>query len=309
MSQICVCGGRLGATGIGNCVIRFFTTHNYILMPLYKGDGTKNFIDISDPTTVGADMLALTTAATPMLERLYPLPFAESITREKTDTTFETPPSGNMYRVQDGLRQNVMEFMDENATFAFARELNEFGCTKMGYFPVDVNGTIEGHVDENAPTKFYPLPMMKGSFDQMVMYATDTTVQKLKLQFNLQRSFDETRNYYITANDLGYPATELVGLIPASIAVSGITTTGATFYVTENGNNALSKKPIGGLLIGAFSLINTDDGSTVTITGITEGAPGVYAATYTAVTGANVFEVTATAPGYDVAPETYNDPS
>lgn len=309
MSQICVCGGRLGATGIGNCVIQFFTTHNYILMPLYNGDGEKNFIDISDPTTVGATIQTLTGVSTPMLERLYPLPFAESVVRDKTETTFETPPSGNMYRVQDGLRQNVQDFMAQNASFAFARELKEFGCTKMGYFSVDVNGTLEGFVNDNEPTKFYPLPMMQGSFDQMYMYATDTTVQKLQLKFNLQRGFDETQIYYITANDLGYSATELVGLIPASIAVSAITTTGATFTVTENGNNALNQKPIEGLLLADFDLVNKDDGSTVTLTGITEGNPGVYAGTYAAVTGAHIFEISATATGYDVAPKKYNDPA
>jgi hypothetical protein len=278
-------------------------------MPTYKEDGTKNFIDISDPATVGATILTLTSASTPMLERLYPLPFAENIVREKSETSFETPPSGNMYRVQDGLRSNVMDFFSQNASFAFARELKEFGCTKMSYFTTDVNGTLEGYVDDNDPTKFYPMPMMQSSFDQMYMYATDTTVQKLQLRFNLQRNFDENQIYYITANDLGYPATELVGLIPASISVSSITSTGATFTVTENGMNALSQKPIEGLLIAAFDLVNLTDGSTVTLTGLTEGAPGVYAGTYTAIVGAHTFEVTATAPGYDVAPEEYADPA
>lgn len=309
MSNICVCGGRLGATGQGNCVIQFYTTHNYILMPTYKEDGTKNFIDISTPATVGATILTLTGASTPMLERLYPLPFAENVAREKTETQFETPPSGNMYRVQDGLRSNVMDFFADKASISFMRELKEFGCTAMSYFPVDINGTLEGYMDDTDPAKFYPLPMMRSSFDQIYMYATDTTVQKTQLRFNLQRNFDETQIYYITANDLGYSATELVGLIPASIAVSSITSTGATFTVTENGMNALSQKPIEGLLNADFDVINQTDGSTVVLTGLTEGAPGVYAATYTAIVGAHTFSVAANAPGYDAATTTYADPA
>lgn len=309
MSTICVCGGRLGATGQGNCVIQFYTTHNYILMPTYKADGTKNFIDISTPATVGATILTLTSASTPMLERLYPLPFAEEIERPKAETTFETPASGNMYRAQEGLRQNIMKFFAQNASFSFARELKEFGCTQMSYFAVDINGTMEGYVDDADPTKFYPMPMMKGSFDQMYIYATDTTVQKLNLQFNLQRNFDETQIYYITANDLGYSATELVGLIPASIAVSNITSTGATFTVTENGMNALSQKPIEGLLNADFDVINQTDNSTVILTGLTEGDPGVYAATYAAIVGTHTFSATANAPGYDGATTTYTDPA
>lgn len=309
MSNICVCGGRLGATGIGNCVIRFYTTHNYILVPLYDGDGEKNFIDISDPTTIGADVLARTQATTNPLSRLYPLPYAENITREKTDTTFETPPSGNMYRVQDGLRQNVMEFFDANASFAFARELKQFGCTKMGYYTVDINGTLEGIVDDNDPTKFYPFPMMQGSFDLMYMYATDTTVQKLRLQFNLQRSFDETQTYYLTSNDLGYPATELVGLIPATIVASSPTTTSVTVVVTESSNSALGGSPITGLGSANFTITNLDDDSNVVITGTTEGAEGTYVLTYSAVTGTHPFSVSMAGAGYEAPAVQYTDPT
>jgi hypothetical protein len=56
-------------------------------------------------------------------------------------------------------------------------------------------------------------------------------------------------------------------------------------------------------------LLNVTDGTTVTITALTEGVPGVYAVTYSAVTGANTFEASATAPGYDVAPKQYQDPA
>ena len=109
MAQNCSCGGRLGATGVDNCVILFGTTHNFILVPTYKADGTRNFIDISS-ATLGADIQAMVSINTVMLERLYPLPFAENITRAKTERVLETAPSGNIYNVQDGLRQNHMEF-------------------------------------------------------------------------------------------------------------------------------------------------------------------------------------------------------
>ncbi len=307
----CTCGGRLGNTGIDNCVIEFFTTNNFILMPTYKADGTKNYIDISDPSTVGAAVLAATQVTTTALERLYPLPFAENVTREKSDRTTETPASGNIYNVQDGLRQNHMEFFGQNAHFRFLGELNRFGCTQLSYYAVDVNGTLEGYVDEDEPTKFYPIPMMKNSFYAMYQYATDTTIQKLMLDFNQKRNFDESQIYYLTSSDLGYPATDLVGLIPCVITVdnTSITTTGVTVAVNRPTQSAVTNKPLVGLVAGDFTITDQTNVANVPVLSCTETSDGVYDLTYAAVSGAATFEVAAVKAGFDILSDTYADPS
>ena len=309
MSQNCSCGGRLGNTGIDNCVIEFKTTNNFILVSTYKADSTKNFIDLTTPATVGADVLALTQSTTDSLERLYPLPFAEGITREKSDRTTDTAPSGNIYNVQDGLRQNHMEFYGQNASFSFMRELDKFGCTQLSYYAVDVAGTLEGFVDADEPTKFYPVPMMNNSFYAMYAYATDTTIQKLMLDFNMKRNFDEGQMYYLTPTDLGYPATDLVGLIPVTVTVSAITTTGATLTVLRPSQSAIATRPLTGLLAGDFTVTNDADGSNVSVSGSTESAPGIYDATYTAVIGTSNFSATAIKAGFAVDTVTYVDPA
>lgn len=307
----CTCGGRLGNTGIDNCVIEFFTTNNFLLMPTYKADSTKNYIDLTDPSLVGANILAATQATTTSLERIYPLPFAENITREKTDRTTETPASGNIYNVQDGLRQNHQEFFGQNAHFRFLSELSRFGCTQLSYFACDVNGTLEGYVDEDEPTKFYPIPMMKNSFYAMYQYATDTTIQKLTLDFNMKRNFDESQIYYLTSSDLGYPATDLVGLIPCTLVVDDllITTTGVTVEVLRPSQSAVSTKPLVGLVAGDFTVTNETDSTNVPVLTATETSDGVYALTYAAVAGAKDFSVTAEKAGFAIDTDTYADPS
>ena len=308
MSQNCSCGGRLGNTGIDNCVIEFKTTNNFILVSTYKADSTKNFIDLTTPSTIGADVLALTQSTTDPLERLYPLPFAENITREKSDRTTDTAPSGNIYNVQDGLRQNHMEFYGQNASFSFARELDRFGCTQLSYYAVDVAGTLEGYVDEDEPTKFYPVPMMNNSFYQMYAYATDTTIQKLMLDFNMKRNFDETQMYYLTASDLGYPATDLVGLIPCTMTASAITTTGVTLTVLRPSQSAVATRPLTGLLAGDFSVVQSD-GTPVTILTSTESASGVYDITYGDVIGTDTYTASAVKVGFAIADVDYTDPA
>lgn len=309
MAENCTCGGRLGNTGIDNCVIEFRATNNYIIVPTYNEDGVKNFIDISDPSTLGAMVLAKTQATTNVLSRLYPLPNVDEVNREKSERVTQTPASGNIYKVKDGIRVNEMEFFGQNASFNFMKELSYFGCTTLSYYAVDIAGTMEGYLSDDEPTKFYPLPMMKNSFDTMYKYATFTTIQSLMLYFNLSQNFDETQIYYLTEADLGYPAYELAGLIPITFAVSDITATGATFTLRRPTQSAVAVKPFIGLVAADFTVTDTTNDADVPVLTAPEIAPGVYAATWADVAGANDFEATAEKAGFAIDTTEFSDPS
>ena len=56
------------------------------------------------------------------------------------------------------------------------------------------------------------------------MHASDTTVQKIQLQFDTQFGFNDSMWKGITANDLGYNAQDLRGLITVNGAVFGTPT-------------------------------------------------------------------------------------
>lgn len=311
MSQNCTCGGRLGNTGIDNCVIEFKTTSNFVITPTYDANNDKNYIDLTTPASVGADVLAKVQATTDPLKRLYPLPYAENITRDKSERLTETPASGNIYTIQDGVRVNHSEYYGKNANFRFAEELERFGCTALSYYAIDIAGTMEGYLDDAEPTKFYPIPMMNNSFDLMYQYATDTTIQKLMLDFNMKRNFNENQIYYLTATDLGYPATDLVGLIPCTIeAVSGtITATGITVDVLRPTQSALTNKPFVGLVLADFTLNDITNGGTVTITGVNIISDGRYELTYAAVAGENEFELSISKSNFYFEPLEFTDPS
>ena len=189
------------------------------------------------------------------------------------------------------------------------RELDKFGCTQLSYYAVDVAGTLEGYVDEDEPTKFYPVPMMNNSFYAMYAYATDTTIQKLMLDFNMKRNFDESQMYYLTAADLGYPATDLVGLIPVTVTVSNIVATGITATVLRPSQSAVATRPLTGLLAADFAVYDVTGSAVVTVISATEGAPGVYAITYADTAGTNDFTVTATKAGFAIEVAEYEDPA
>jgi hypothetical protein len=304
------CGGKLGNTGLNGEEIIFGTTTNFILMPIYGSDGTKNFIDLAPSSgTVGANVVASISAVNP-LDRLYPLPFSENVARPKAEAIKENAPSGNMYKIQDGIRSNTMEFWGKNSSFRFASELTGFGCKEMGYYTVDNCGLLEGYIDPSFPNRLYPLPMMEDSFDKMVTYGTDTTVQKLMLTFNLERNFNEDNLYYITPADLGYPAYNLKGLIPVVMSLVGSpTTTSVTVRLVKPTGKAIETNGLVGLLSANFAI--DDDGTPVTITAVTESTTvsGQYVIGYSAVTGTQPFILTATVAGYAINTLTYTDPA
>ena len=152
--------------------------------------------------------------------------------------------------------------------------------------------------------------MSNSTWNAILTYATDTTVQKLMVSFDQSQYFNDGSIYYLTPNDLGYSATELKGLVSATATVGTITTTGAVVTIKKGSTDAVSTGvPIVGLLQTNFALYNKTTSTAVTITAVNETSAGVYAISYVAITGANSFRLTATAIGYDIPVVVYADPA
>lgn len=296
MADLCTCESAFGNTGVTNCELIKKATYTIMLQAKYNEDGQKNFIDLTTGQ-IGEDIQTLTSAETHPLRRLYPLPVAENVTMDKTETVYEVAPSNRRYEAQDGVRTNIFQFLGANSSFRFLGELNKFGCKDLVYYIVDVNGAIWGSfpsgVTEDA---LYGVDVAKSTFDTMLMHATDTTVQKIQLQFDTAYNFDDSSWRGITASDLGYSATELQGLLSLTASVSSISTTGATVLVTYATNSAVTPKVgLKGLVIADFALLNVTDNASVTIATLTESptVDGQYALTWTAQTSADVMEISA----------------
>ena len=310
MAEICTCAGTsYGNTGVDGCATIGKTPYNIIIMPKYSALGVENVIDLVSPT-IGADLKTKCLAVTPATSRLFPLPFAENFQITKSETIYETGPSGNKYKIKDGIRSYAFELVDKNASVRLLENLKKFGCSEMVYFVVDIEGKIEGWKSSGTSTDLHGFPMSTSTWNAILTYATDTTVQKLMVSFDQSQYFNDGSIYYLTPNDLGYSATDLKGLVSATATVGTITTTGAVVTVKKGSTDAVSTGvPIVGLLQTNFALYNITTSTAVTITAVNETSAGVYAISYVAITGANSFRLTATAIGYDIPVVVYADPS
>lgn len=309
MSQECDCAGTAyGNMGADNCPVIGKVPHNIIVMNRYAADGTLNRIDLTSGT-VGADIQAMILTTTVAQNRLFPFPFAENFVITKSETVYETATSGNKYKIKDGIRSFSFELNDKLSSTRMLEQAKKFGCTALSYFVVDIEGKIEGYKESATGTELFPIPMAQSTYNAILQYATDTTVQKILLDFDQSQYFNDGSIYYLTATDLGYSATTLVGLKAASVVVSSITATGATFTVTKPSGSALTTSYVTGLLTANFAVYDVTGAAPVPILTITEASSGVYAVTYADVVGANSFRVTVTATGYDVPAVLYADPA
>lgn len=310
MSEFCTCGVSYGETGLDGCPVIGKTPHNVIIVPRYAEDGTLNKIN-TNSATLGADIQALCQFTTPAQERLYPLPFGENFVITKSDTVYETGPSGNKYKIKEGIRTIAFELWDKSASVRMLAELKKFGCSQLAYYIVDIEGKLEGYKNNVSDADFYPYPMETSTYNAILMYATDSAVQKIMLSFDQTQYFNDGKIYYLTPSDLGYSATELKGLVPINSVVSNITTTGVEVALSKPAYSAIfaNATPLTGLLLAQFSLYDVTGGAPVAITGVTEGPDGTYTLTYSAVAGQNDFELTIAANGYAIPVISYVDPA
>jgi len=310
MSQECDCAGTAyGNMGADNCPVIGKVPHNIIVMNRYAADGTLNRIDLTSGT-VGADIQAMILTTTVAQNRLFPFPFAENFVITKSETVYETATSGNKYKIKDGIRSFSFELNDKLSSTRMLEQANKFGCTALSYFVVDIEGKIEGYKESAAGTELFPIPMSQSTYNAILMYATDTTVQKIAIDFDQSQYFNDGSIYYLTATDLGYSATTLVGLKSVDTpVVSAITTTSATFTITRPGGSALETTFLKQLLVGNFSIIDLSTGVAIPggITGFSETSQGVYVLSYTAIVGTPILRMVTTATGYDVPSVEYLD--
>ena len=291
---LCTCEDQFGNTGLSGCEQIQGVAKTVILQAKYKADGTRNTIDVTS-ATLGADILALTNAVTPAIERLYPLPVAENVTREMSEDVYETSPSNRRYFVQDGIRTNVFQFLGKNSAFAFLGELQKFGCSDLQFYVVDNLGVLWGSSVVNG--ELQGVAIADSTYQTMLMNATDTTVQKIQLEFDTEQGFDDSTWAGITPNELGYRADELQGLIELSLTDAVITATsivGKIGYKTSSAVNPI--KSLVGLVAGDMTLteLSPTTGSVAIATATYDAVTQLYTITFASQTADDVLNLKAT---------------
>ena len=307
----CSVSSQYGNTGLMPSELIMKAGQKIFFMPKYNVAGELNAIDVSDPDAVGALLQTLTSATTPMDERLYPFPLMENFTQEKSETVFQTMPSTRKYKVQDGIRSLIFDLADKGSSFRLLAELKKFGCKELVYFIADTCGTLWG--GKLVGESFYGIPMSSSSFDVQFVAPTDTTVAMTRVMFDMEYGFNESQIKGITSATLGYSALDLNGIVTVTVLEWNGTSSSLVINLASESNDATKPKtPFTGLVPADFLLAEIEPTpAPVTVATAVESAtvPGRYTLTFASQTAGDILEVTAVRGGYEVSPFRFEIPA
>ena len=218
MSLGCNCDSGLSNSGQPNCVPIFSVTSGLIMVPLKANDGTLNGLDLSASVPVWSDLINEADSS----KRWFPIGAFENVELPKADSQFEEANSGKMAFLRQGKRSFSGELWSEDSTPTLLGKLQLNRCVDFGVYIVDVNGNLIGSKSDGY---LYPIPVDNPSFDPRFMFATDSTVQKLMVGFDVDRLFDESTMYMVTPEEAGINFNDLDGLVDVNLTEDSLSAT------------------------------------------------------------------------------------
>lgn len=290
MALGCNCNMGLSNTGRPNCVPIQSVTSKMIMVPLKDSTGADNYIDLSSALPTWSDLINEADAS----KRWFPLPVFENVELPKADSTFDEANSGRMVFIRQGKRSFSGELWAEDSSPTLLGKLQNNRCVDFGVYLIDVNGNLVG---SKVGEGLYPIPVDNPSFDPKLMFATDTTVQKIMVAFDFDRLFDESTMYMITPTEAGVNFNTLEGLIDVNVTNVVKTSTTLTFDAVLDYGTALNPIKFIGAVSADFSLLNETTGLTVSVTAV-ENTDGNYTLTYIAPTTGNSMKLTIAKTGF-----------
>lgn len=275
----CNCDMGLSNTGRPNCLPLQSVTSKLILVPLQDNAGAYNGIDLTSALPVWANLVNDTDPS----QRWYPLPAFENVELPKAETVFEEANSGRMAYLRQGKRSFSGELWAYDSTPQFLGKLASGRCVDFGVFIVDINGSLIG---AKVGTDLRPIPVDNQSWNPTLMFATDSTVQKIMLAFDWNRYFDESTLWMVTADEASQNFNDLKGLLDVNlINPVQVANTSITVDATFDYGTALNPLKFKGALLADFDLYDNTNAAPFVITAVSEPNDGEYVVLASFVTG------------------------
>lgn len=298
-NQLCVCGDGMSNTGFPNCIKTPQVIKKAIFVQLVANDGTLNKVDPAAMKTLSSFTALINQEDTS--KRWYPTPELKNITTPKDDAVFEKYEDDTSNFIRESVRK--FSALLPNAPAKFKDTFESIRCVgNIGVYFVDVQGNLVG-LTNGSDDYLYPIPVSAQSAYAKYELATDKTTAQLMLNFEFPSTMRDGLIRLIAAtNFTDFTMISLSGLQDAIGKVSGVTTTGFTLKLGVESAEVGKLVPVQGILIGGFVLKElSPTPSTITITSVTETAPGTYVFVIPTQTSLDLLSVKPTLSGYDFA--------
>ena len=293
MSLGCKCDLGLSNTGTPNCITIQSVTSKIILVPLFDNSGSKNYLGQGFPITESTitGLLNQSDAS----QRWFPLGTFENVTMEKAESSFEEAPSGKKVFIKQGKRSFAGELWSTTPTLL--GKIQDNRCVEFGVYIVDVNGNLIGSYDKEY-ARLYPIPVDNQSFDARLMYATDSSVQKIMVAFDFDRLFDESTLWMITPADAdNYNFNSVEGLLDVNLTKVSATQTTAVLKANLDYGTGKEGIAVKGLVQADFKLQIVSSGNFITLTSVAS-VDNQYTLTFPSQTAGALVNISVAKTGY-----------
>lgn len=210
----------------------------------------------------------------------------------------------NKIRVSDGLR-TVMFGFGEDAPIT-KKKIESMNKDQWGFFLIDKKGNLIGSRRQGTPYKILdPIAIALGSITDKFVFPSDTEIQMNMVGFTVDQAFDDADIAMIEATSMTYDLRLLQGLIDADlIRNTNISVTATGFAIVADTLQGSVNVPIliEGLVVGDFVDTNQTTGATITITSVTETAPGYYTFVVPSMTTGVLYKIECTTTGFHINP-------
>jgi len=290
-NKICSCDAVVGNLALPKCSPIFGKPSRIIFAPVFKSDGTKFGIDSAsalDTTYFNGLQFAVDPNA-----RIYPVPAdLKNVKFERTDPDYQEFEDKSKYKLNEGSKS--FEAILPEVSNLYLQELEKAECSSIGFYFVDVNGTIVGIDSQDGTGLLYSMPIAKGTMDYKFIHATDTTIQQIMVRFEVASSVCDSEMGAILASEMPYDLRNLVGIMGGTLAEVSNTLTGIVLTAKMIYGSVGVKVPITLLLSGDMVLYNTTTSAAIVITSVTEAPNGTYTLVFAAQTASDAYTLTAT---------------
>jgi len=289
----CTCDGRFGNTGLPSGIKPFGITKKLIVVPTFDNDGNRNSILASDfvngvlPATYVEGKINEADAS----KRWYPISTKlKNVTQERAESINEDFDDGSLSRIRQGAKP--FAGMIVGADYVQLDKLTQGGCESLSFYAVDECGNLRGTVSSDG-TELFPTKIEDGSWDPIFMEKTDTTDNKIMLNFQYEVDELDSDLRMVSAQSTESDVKNLNGLIDVLSAVSGESTTGFTVDLSTCYGDFNDPIKFKGRVLADFELneVSPTPGAVVILT-LTETSDGVYDLTFAAETSGDVLQLT-----------------
>lgn len=266
------CGDGVSNSGVPTCETIAKVAKKLFIVPLKSSAGAKNQISISE--TLNEAFFEALVNQSDVSKRWFPTPKLDNIEDVRADAAVEAMASGVNIFLHDGVR-HFKGWMVKQSPVLLGKLITA-RHNDIGVYVADKNNNLTGQISADG-LFLNPIPVDNDSWIPILLKTTDTTVQKIQLDFDFSDlAMDEDLRMFLSTDFVDYKINSLEALLDVNPTISGEALEEfVVAMVLDYGSVQLPIK-VKGWVKDDFTLYNETTPASVVITSVTEAPDGTY---------------------------------